>query len=48
MEPRWSCDGAAMELALTLDLRSEADLPLHRQIYEQIRLAILAGKLRSH
>jgi GntR family transcriptional regulator / MocR family aminotransferase len=35
-----------MELALNLDLT--ADLPLHRQIYEQIRLAILAGKLRSH
>ncbi|NJM99327.1 MAG: winged helix-turn-helix transcriptional regulator [Phormidesmis sp. RL_2_1] len=36
------------ELPLLLDLRPELAMPLHRQIYEQIRAAILTGKVRSH
>lgn len=34
-----------MELALTLDI--EALLPLHQQVYTQLRAAILSGRLRS-
>ena len=37
-----------MEEALILDLRPESSLPLHQQVYEQIRLAILSGRVRSH
>lgn len=37
-----------MELSLVLDLRPETGIPLHRQIYEQIRRAILTGRVRSH
>lgn len=33
---------------LALQISPEADEPLHRQIYEQIRAAILTGRLRSH
>lgn len=33
---------------LTLDLRPETGVALHRQIYEQIRAAILSGRMRSH
>lgn len=32
----------------TLDLRPETGVALHRQIYEQIRAAILSGRMRSH
>ncbi|MEL6469675.1 MAG: PLP-dependent aminotransferase family protein [Cyanobacteria bacterium J06623_4] len=32
---------------LTLDLRCDKKRPLHRQIYEQIRTAILTGRLRA-
>ncbi|MEL6775672.1 MAG: PLP-dependent aminotransferase family protein [Cyanobacteria bacterium J06597_16] len=37
-----------MDLALILTLDAAAKRPLHRQLYEQIRQAILSGKLRSH
>ncbi len=33
---------------LTLDLRPESGVPLHRQVYAQIRSAILTGRVRSH
>ncbi|MBE9059568.1 PLP-dependent aminotransferase family protein [cf. Phormidesmis sp. LEGE 11477] len=33
---------------LTIDLRSDSDVALHRQIYDQIRTAILTGRVRSH
>ncbi|MEL7226479.1 MAG: PLP-dependent aminotransferase family protein, partial [Cyanobacteria bacterium J06576_12] len=36
-----------MENALALDLRPDSPLPLHQQVYEQIRLAILSGRVRS-
>ncbi|MEL7143347.1 MAG: winged helix-turn-helix domain-containing protein [Cyanobacteria bacterium J06573_11] len=32
---------------LSLDLRADSDVPLHRQIYQQIRQAILTGRVRS-
>ncbi|MEL6604348.1 MAG: PLP-dependent aminotransferase family protein [Cyanobacteria bacterium J06614_10] len=32
---------------LTLDLRCDKKRPLHRQIYEQVRTAILTGRLRA-
>ena len=32
-----------MDLAITLD--SNADVPLHRQLYEELRRAILSGRL---
>ncbi|MGC1307896.1 MAG: PLP-dependent aminotransferase family protein [Phormidesmis sp.] len=35
-----------MELAL--NIQPNAKMPLHRQIYSQIRVAILSGRLRSH
>ncbi len=34
-------------MELTLQIQTDLDLPLHRQVYEQIRLAILSGRLRS-
>jgi len=33
---------------LVLDLRLDSDVALYQQIYEQIRAAILSGRLRSH
>ncbi|MGB7088228.1 MAG: PLP-dependent aminotransferase family protein [Phormidesmis sp.] len=36
------------ELALALDLRAELETPLYRQVYAQIRMAILTGRVRSH
>ncbi len=33
---------------LIIDLRPEIEVALHRQIYEQIRTAILTGRVRSH
>ncbi len=33
---------------LALQIEPEASEPLHRQIYEQIRVAILTGRVRSH
>lgn len=33
--------------SLSLDLRADSDVPLHRQIYQQIRQAILTGRVRS-
>ena len=36
------------ELSLLLAIDAEGDVPLHRQLYHQLRDAILAGKLRSH
>ncbi|MGC1219338.1 MAG: winged helix-turn-helix domain-containing protein, partial [Phormidesmis sp.] len=38
----------AIDTILTLDLRPESGVPLHRQVYAQIRMAILAGRVRSH
>ena len=35
-----------MELAL--QIQADTDQPLHQQVYEQIRLAILTGRVRSH
>ena len=35
-------------LDLVIDLRPETEVALHRQIYEQIRAAILTGRVRSH
>lgn len=35
------------ELDLVIDLRPDSDIALHRQIYEQIRTAILTGRVRS-
>ncbi|KPQ34368.1 MAG: GntR family transcriptional regulator / MocR family aminotransferase [Phormidesmis priestleyi Ana] len=35
-----------MELAL--QIQTDIDQPLHRQVYEQIRAAILSGRLKSH
>ena len=35
-----------MELAL--QIQADADMPLHQQVYEQIRRAILTGRVRSH
>ncbi len=37
-----------LEFDLTIDLRPRTDIPLHRQLYEQIRTAILTGRVRSH
>jgi GntR family transcriptional regulator / MocR family aminotransferase len=34
-------------MELTLQIQGDRDEPLHRQIYEQIRAAILTGRLRS-
>ena len=34
-------------MELTLQLDAQSDLPLHQQIYDQLRDAILTGKLRS-
>lgn len=39
--------GVLTELSLLLSLDADSKMPLHRQIYQQIRDAILAGKLRS-
>ncbi len=36
-----------MEMLLTLDLRSSSEVPLHRQVYEQIRKAILTGRFQA-
>ena len=36
-----------MENTLALDLRPDSPWPLHQQVYEQIRLAILSGRERS-
>ncbi|MEL6938555.1 MAG: PLP-dependent aminotransferase family protein [Cyanobacteria bacterium J06598_1] len=36
-----------MENVLALDLRPDTGVPLHQQVYEQIRAAILAGRVRS-
>ncbi len=36
------------EFDLAIDLRPGSDVPLHRQLYEQIRIAILTGRVRSH
>ncbi|EDX84803.1 aminotransferase, classes I and II family [Synechococcus sp. PCC 7335] len=33
---------------LVIDLRPDAEVALHRQIYDQIRQAILTGRVRSH
>src|SRR5262245_7276496 len=33
-----------MDLAITLDQRSEA--PLHKQLYDELRMAILTGRLK--
>ena len=35
-----------MELAL--QIQADTDQPLHQQVYEQIRVAILTGRVRSH
>ncbi len=35
-------------MELTLHIQNHIDIPLHRQLYEQIRTAILTGRLRSH
>jgi len=35
-------------MELTLQLEAESELPLHQQIYDQLRDAILSGQLRSH
>lgn len=40
--------GRFSEFDLVIDLRSDSDVALHRQIYEQIRTAILTGRVRSH
>ena len=37
-----------MDTLFTLDLRPDSDVPLHRQVYEQIRTAVLTGRVRSH
>ena len=37
-----------MELSLIIELHRGASMPMHRQLYEQIRAAILNGKVRSH
>lgn len=34
-------------MELVLRIQPDLDLPLHRQVYEQIRVAILTGRLRS-
>lgn len=36
-----------METLFTLNLPAQSSAPLHRQVYEQIRTAILTGRLRS-
>jgi len=33
---------------LALQIQTDIDQPLHRQVYEQIRAAILSGRLKSH
>ena len=35
-------------MELTLQIQTDADMPLHQQVYEQIRTAILTGRVRSH
>ncbi|MEM8503248.1 MAG: PLP-dependent aminotransferase family protein [Cyanobacteria bacterium P01_D01_bin.1] len=40
--------GSSSELDLVIDLRPDTGMALHRQIYEQIRVAILTGRVRSH
>lgn len=38
---------SSSELDLVIDLRPDTGVALHRQIYEQIRVAILTGRVRS-
>ncbi len=40
--------GGSTGLDLVIDLRPEVEVALHRQVYEQIRTAILTGRVRSH
>ncbi|MEM9087201.1 MAG: PLP-dependent aminotransferase family protein [Cyanobacteria bacterium P01_F01_bin.53] len=37
-----------MDLSLIINLNADSNVPLHRQIYTQIRRAILTGQVRSH
>ncbi|MEL6815127.1 MAG: PLP-dependent aminotransferase family protein [Cyanobacteria bacterium J06598_3] len=37
-----------MELSLIIELNRGASVPMHRQLYEQMRAAILNGTVRSH